>query len=300
MFLYMKILIAGGTGFIGTALCSFLAGKKDEINVLTRRQMSDTENIHYYQWDVEKGFIDPRAFDGVSAIINMTGANIGEKRWTKARKQELVSSRIKPLNLLLRYVMDIGSHIDVFISSSAVGYYGAVTTNRIFTEEDRNGTDFPAHLCKLWEDNARKFERVADRVVILRKGVVIGRTGGMYRKLKPLARRGINVSLGSGRQYLPWICIGDLVRIYDYVLENKKMRGVFNAVTSEHITMNDFSEKMLHSFGRRNLMPNAPAWVIKLLFGELSEILLRGSRVSNEKIKRMGFGFWYQSIHQCL
>jgi uncharacterized protein (TIGR01777 family) len=296
----MKILIAGGTGFIGKALSFFLVGKKYEVNVLTRRKIRDTGDVHYYQWDVEKGFIDPHAFDGVNAIINMTGANIGEKRWTTVRKQEIIDSRLKPLNLLLRYVKESGHRIDVLISSSAVGYYGAVTTERIFTEEDKNGTDFPAHVCKLWEDTARKFDKVARRVVILRKGVVIGRSGGMYRKLQPLAKLGINVALGSGRQYLPWICIGDLVRIYSYVLENKKMNGVFNAVTSEHITMNDFSKKMLHSFGKMNILPNVPSWVIRARFGEMSEMLLRGSRVSNEKIKSMGFGFWYQSIHQCL
>jgi uncharacterized protein len=296
----MKILIAGGTGFIGKALSSFLVGKKYEVNVLTRRKIPDTENVHYYQWDVEKGFIDPYAFDKVNAIINMTGTNIGEKRWTTVRKQEIIDSRLKPLNLLLKYVKESGHGIDVLISSSAVGYYGAVTTEQIFTEEDKNGTDFPALVCKLWEDTALKFEKVAHRVVILRKGVVIGRSGGMYRRLKPLAKLGITVALGNGRQYLPWICIGDLVRIYNYVLENKKMNGVFNAVTSEHITMNDFSKKMLHSFGKMDILPNVPSWIIRIKFGEMSEMLLRGSRVSNEKIKRMGFGFWYQSIHQCL
>ncbi len=140
----MKILIAGGTGFIGKRLIPFLVKNGHEVNVLTRRSMNDEENIHYYRWDVDKRLIEPKAFDGVNALINMTGANIGEKRWTVDRKNEILNSRVKPLDFLLKAISESGNRIDVLISSSAVGYYGAVTTNHIFTEEDNNGTDFPA------------------------------------------------------------------------------------------------------------------------------------------------------------
>ena len=296
----MKILIAGGTGFIGKALSSFLVGKGYEVNVLTRRKMPDIENIHYYQWDVEQRFIDQHAFDGVNALINMTGVNIGERRWTAVRKNEILSSRLRPLELLLQSIMEAGRKIDVLISSSAVGYYGAVTTDQILTEESKNGMDFPAYVCQLWEGVARQFEKVADRVIILRKGVVIGKGGGIYRQLKPLVKLGINISLGSGRQYLPWISIDDLVRIYSRILENREIKGVFNAVADEYITMNGFSEEMLLSFGKKSFIPNIPAWIVNILFGERSEMLLRGSRVSNEKIRNTGFRFQYPSISQCL
>lgn len=296
----MKVLIAGGTGFIGKTLSFFLAGKGYEVNVLTRRQMEDMKNIHFYQWNVEKGFIDCHAFDGVDAVINMTGVNIGEKRWGKIRKKEIVDSRIKPMELLLKYVTEIKCDIKVFISSSAVGYYGAVTTENIFREEDHPGTDFLAHVCCLWEDAALKFKNKVERVVILRKGVVIGKSGGVYRKLRPLAKMGFSIALGSGKQYLPWICIGDLVRIYDFILQNGKVRGVFNAVAGEYITMNDFSQKMLRSFGKRNFVSNIPGWIVLAFLGERAGILLKGSRVSNEKIRNTGFDFWYLSICQCL
>lgn len=287
----MKILIAGGTGFIGKALIPFLAQKGYEVNVLTRREMVDVENIHYYRWDVDKGFIDPQALEGVDALINMTGANIGEKRWTKDRKEEILNSRVKPLELLLKSILESGNRIEVLISSSAVGYYGAVTMDHVFTEEDRNGADFPACVCKSWEDAAWKFEKVADRVVILRKGVVIGKDGGIYLKLKPLAELGVSVALGNGKQYFPCVCMDDLIRVYNYILENRKTDGVFNIVSDEYITMNEFSEKMLRSLGRRKFLPNIPAWVIRILFRERSEMLLQGSKVSNEKIRSMGFGF---------
>ena len=181
----------------------------------------------------------------------------------------------------------------MLISSSAVGYYGAVTTDHIFTEEDKNGNDFPAYVCRLWEDTALKFREVADRVVILRKGLVIGQGGGVYQKLQPLAKLGLNVALGSGNQYFPLVCINDLISVYNYVLEHNEIDGVFNIVSNEHVTMNEFSEKMLHSFGRRKFLPNIPAFIIKILFRERSQMLLQGSRVSNDKIRRTGFEFWY-------
>ena len=289
----MKILIAGGTGFIGKSLIPFLVKNGHEVNVLTRRNMVDVENIHYYQWDVDQGVIDAQAFDGVEAIINMTGANIGEKDWTVDRKNELLNSRVKPLDFLLKYILEAGNKINVLISSSAVGYYGAVTTDHVFTEDDKNGNDFPAYVCRLWEDTALKFREVADRVVILRKGLVIGSGGGVYQKLQPLAKLGLNVALGSGNQYFPLVCINDLISVYNYVLEHNEIDGVFNIVSNEHVTMNEFSEKMLHSFGRRKFLPNIPAFIIKILFRERSQMLLQGSRVSNDKIRRTGFEFWY-------
>ena len=289
----MKILIAGGTGFIGKTLVPFLVKNGHEVNVLTRRKMVDVENIHYYRWDIDKEFIDSQAFDGVEALINMTGANIGEKDWTVDRKNELLNSRVRPLDLLLKYIIESGNKIKVLISSSAVGYYGAVTTDHIFTEEDKNGNDFPAYVCRLWEDTALKFKEVAGRVVILRKGLVIGQGGGVYQKLQPLAKLGLNVALGSGNQYFPLVCINDLISVYNYVLEHNEIDGVFNIVSNEHVTMNEFSEKMLHSFGRRKFLPNIPAFIIKILFRERSQMLLQGSRVSNDKIRSTGFEFWY-------
>ena len=135
----MKVLIADGTGFIGRTLIPFLLKKGNEVNVLTRRTMPDKENIHYYQWDVDQGFIDPRAFDGVDALINMTGANIGEKQWTVDRKNEILNSRVKPLDFLLKVMIESGNRINVLISSSAVGYYGAVTTNHVLTHNKIDG-----------------------------------------------------------------------------------------------------------------------------------------------------------------
>lgn len=294
-----KILIAGGTGFVGKALIKHLVNCGYMVNVLTRRnKISSMENIRYFEWDIKKGFIDEKAFEGVSKIINLTGANITEKRWTEKRKVEIIESRTKAIDLLFTYVTTRNFSIDIFISSSAVGYYGAITTDEIFTEKSNNCSDFLASVCRKWEKSALQFESLGVATVILRKGVVLGRDGGMYQKLAPLAKLGINTSLGNGRQYLPWIDIRDLVRLYEFILKTDELSGVFNAVSSEHIMMNDFSKALLRSFGKTSSLPNVPAFLVRLFLGEMSVMLLKGSRVSNYKIKQTGFKFEYRSIEK--
>lgn len=296
-----KILIAGGTGFVGKHLISFLAEKGYSINVLTRKQGSNSSgNIQFFQWDIEKEYIDKKAFENVDTIINLTGANIGEKRWTEKRKSEIINSRIKSIDLLYRYVSEDNFNINTFVSSSAVGFYGAVTTNEIFTETSKSGNDFLASVCQIWEATSMKFNDLGIRTVLLRKGVIFGRDGGMVQKLTPLAKLGINVSLGSGKQYLPWIDIRDLVRLYEFILSNSKISGIYNTVSSEHITMNDFSKTLLKSFDKKSIFPNAPAFIIRLFFGEMSVMLLEGSRVSNEKLKSSDFSFEFDTIEKSL
>lgn len=294
-----KILIAGGTGFVGKALIKHLVNCGYMVNVLTRRnKISSMENIRYFEWDIKKGFIDEKAFEGVSKIINLTGANITEKRWTEKRKVEIIESRTKAIDLVFTYVKTRNFSIDIFISSSAVGYYGAITTDEIFTEKSNNGSDFLASVCRKWEKTALQFDSLGVATVILRKGVVLGRDGGMYQKLAPLAKLGINTSLGNGRQYLPWIDIRDLVRLYEFILKTDELSGVFNAVSSEHIMMNDFSKALLRSFGKTSFLPNVPAFLVRLFLGEMSVMLLKGYRVSNYKIKQTGFKFEYSSIEK--
>lgn len=296
-----KILIAGGTGFVGKHLISYLTERGYSINVLTREPKKDNlQDIKYYKWDIQSELIEEGAFEGVGIIINLTGANIGEKRWTSKRKKEILESRTKSIDLIFKYVKTNGFKINTFISSSAVGYYGAITSSEIFNESSKNGKDFLAFVCEEWEKSALQFESLGVKTVILRKGVIIGRDGGMYQKLAPLAKFRINTSLGTGMQYLPWMDIRDLLRLYNFILELNDFKGVFNAVASEHITMNEFSKSLLHSFGKNSILPNAPSFVIKLLFGEMSVMLLEGSRVSNEKLKRAGFHFEFDLIQKSL
>lgn len=296
-----KILIAGGTGFVGKQLIPFLVEKGYSIHVLTRKPSANSsKNIRFFQWEIERQYIDKKAFEGVEILINLTGANIGEKRWTEQRKKEIIDSRINSIDVLYQYISENKLNINTFISSSAVGFYGAVTTDKTFVETSENGNDFLASVCQKWEDAALKFNDLGIRTIILRKGVILGKEGGMVKKLSPLAKLGINVSLGSGKQYLPWIDIRDLVRLYYFILSNTQLKGIFNAVATEQITMSDLSKALLQAFGKKSFLPNAPAFVIRLLFGEMAVMLLEGSKVSNEKLKTTGFIFEFDTIGKSL
>ncbi|GAB3348694.1 TIGR01777 family oxidoreductase [Arachidicoccus ginsenosidivorans] len=295
-----KILLAGSTGFIGKHLISYLTENGYELSVLTRRRLKDTPNVKYFQWDVEKGFIDDKAFENVDTIINLTGANIGVKRWIEKRKKEIVNSRVDSINLLYDYVSKDHYPIKSFISASATGYYGAVTTDQIFTEESKSGNDFLASVSQKWEDTARQFENIGCRLVILRQGVVLGKDSGIYQKMTSLASKGINPAVGNGKQYLPWIDVRDLVRLYAFALENEVIKGVFNAVSSEQITMNEFAQKLSKSIDKNSILPNAPSFLVRLALGEMSSMVLEGSRVSNQKIKESDFTFLYDNLEKSL
>jgi len=296
-----KILIAGGTGFVGKQLIPFLVEKGYSIHVLTRKPSANSsKNIRFFQWEIERQYIDKKAFEGVEILINLTGANIGEKRWTEQRKKEIIDSRINSIDVLYQYISENKFNINTFISSSAVGFYGAVTTDKTFVETSENGNDFLASVCQKWEVAALKFNDLGIRTIIFRKGVILGKGGGMVQKLSPLANLGINVSLGSGKQYLPWIDIRDLVKLYNFILSNAQLNGIYNAVATEQMTMNDFSKALLKSFGKKSFLPNAPAFVIRLLFGEMAVMLLEGSKVSNEKLKTTGFIFEFDTIEKSL
>lgn len=295
-----NILIAGGTGFVGKELVPYLAREGYPVHLLSRKEKESLPGIRYFKWDIESGFIDRRAFENVGTIINMTGANISEKRWTVRRKKEILESRTKALDLLFRYVHENNFSIDRLISSSASGYYGSVTTDEIFTEESENGHDFLGRVCREWERSALQFENSGIKTIILRKGVVIAPNGGMYKKMAPFAKQGINTSLGRGQHYLPWIAAKDLVRLYNFLLKENEIKGIFNAVASEHITMNELSGALLRSFGKKSILPNMPAFVIKSGYGEMSVMLLEGSRVSNRKIKEAGFHFEWDTIEELI
>ncbi len=296
-----KILIAGATGFIGQQLMVRWLEQGYAVNALSRKPRRSSEpHLNYFQWDTNTGIIDEKAFEGVDTIINLTGANIVEKRWSHQRKKELIDSRTNSVNLLFNIVKDNNIQIKTFISSSAVGYYGAVTSDKVFTENSPAGKDFLAEVCQSWEQAALQFNTLGTQTLILRKGVIIGKNGGMYQKLAPFARLGINTSLGSGQQFLPWMDVRDVIRLYDFVLTNNEISGIYNAVSSEHITMNDFSETLLQSFGKQSWLPNAPEIIIKMIFGEMAVMLLEGSKVSNEKLLSTGFTFEFDALMKSL
>lgn len=291
-----KIIITGGSGLIGTTLKRMLEERNYEVGVLTRERRENG----FYVWNPEKGEIEEDALKGTNFIIHLAGENIGEKRWSKERKKSILESRVKTLILIYDKLMEKGGKPSALISASAVGYYGSITSEKIFKEDDEPGNDFLAYVCKKWEESAEKFSNLGIRVVRIRTGVVLSPKGGALERFKTQAKLGFLFPLGGGKQYFPWIHIEDLCRIYIKALEDENMVGAYNATAPEYITNREFV-KALASFLKKPFIPvGVPAFLIKLILGERADFILKGSRISSEKIISTGFDFKFKNIKSAL
>lgn len=286
----MKILITGATGLIGKSLVKRLEKEGHIVNILTRKK---TDKPNEFQWDYEKNFIEDEAFSGIESIIHLAGATIA-KKWTNAYKKELISSRIDTAKLLKTYCEKHNIHLKSFISSSGINYYGTFTSNEIFTEDmPIRKLDFLAQLSKDWEEEAYKFSGIADRVVCLRTSMVLAKEGGSFPALKKVANFNLASPVVSGDQWMNWIHIDDLVKMYVAAVENSNFNGSYNAVADELVSNKDFMKRLAKKCKRLFFPIAVPEFVMKLVFGEMSSIILEGSRASNQKIKSEGFVFHY-------
>ncbi len=288
-----KILITGGTGLVGRYLQKKLQEKNYSVVILTRNPTLKNE----FKWNIAEEYIDDAAFKDITHIIHLAGAGIADKRWTDKRKQELINSRVKSANLLFKKVKELEINLKGFISASGIGYYGAITSDKIFTEEDKPENDFISKICIKWEAAANQFKKLNVPVSILRTGVVLAKNGGALQKMNtPLFLS----ALGNGNQYMPWIHIEDLCNLYINTIENTKYTGVLNAVSPEHQTNNSFTKALGKSLKKAILPMNAPSFVLKTALGELAYILLKGSRVSSEKVENLGFKFKFKTLEKAL
>lgn len=289
-----SILITGGTGLIGKHLSHLLRAKGYTVSVLSRDK-TDRPNTFY--WNLEDNFIDPKAIRQANYIIHLAGANIAKKRWTKKQRKLIISSRVHSTNLLFKKVKELNPTLKGFIVASGIGYYGATTCAKIFTEQDTPGEDFISTVCKLWEKASLQFNSINVRTVIFRTGVVFSKNGGAFNKLSKPIKLGLGAIIGSGEQYTPWIHIEDLCQLYVHAIENSEIQGVYNAVAPEHITNKSLIKSIATITNKRLWLPNIPAFFLKLILGEMAVIILEGSRISFEKIKNIGFKFSYPTLN---
>lgn len=291
------ILITGANGLIARNLAQKL-DKEYTVRFLTRKK----KKAHEFEWDLKKGTVDQAAFDNVSHIIHLAGANISEKRWTDERKKELISSRVDSARLLMEGVRNRNIKLKSFISASGINYYGTETTEKIYTEEDPAGKDFLSEVVVLWEQTADEFTEngLAERVVKLRTAVVLSEKEGALKKLMVPVEYGIGSPLGTGKQYMPWIHLEDIASMYEYAVTNNSVEGAYNAVAPDHTTNAAFTKEVAAILNRPFIMPNVPAFLLKLIFGELSVAVLEGSRASAKKIMDSGFDFRFPDLHTAL
>jgi uncharacterized protein len=294
-----KILITGGSGFVGKNLTSLLTSKGYEVSHLSRVS-NVIENVSVFKWDPEKNFIDPSAFDGVDIIIHLAGANIGEKRWTIKRKRIIQTSRINTIKLLYNELVKNNISIKAFICASGVGYYGAISSDKIYIEEDSAGIDFLAQTSKRTEEEADRFKSSDTRVVKIRTAVVIGKKSEVLSKLLIPGRFGFLVITGSGKQYFPWIHITDLCNIYLRSIEESSMNGIFNAVAPEFTDHRSFINSLAKANKIRIFPLNFPEILFKSILGEMSEIILYGSRISSKRLISEGFSFRFAELEKAM
>lgn len=289
-----RVLIAGGTGLIGRHLSKRLQEHGYEVAVLSRSKRNSAYALSYF-WDPDHNEIQKEAVNSCDYIINLAGANIGAKRWTSKRKQEILESRTNPAKLIFNN-LEKNHKLSAFITASAIGYYGAITSSNIFQESDTPANDFLGQTCKEWEEAADNFARADIRTVKIRTGIVLSKEGGALAKLNIPIRLGFASAIGHGKQNMPWIHMDDLCNIYIQAIKDKEMTGPYNAVAPEHITNKDFTRKAAQKLNKPFWFPNIPPFALKLGFGELSSMLLSGSRVSSEKLLAAGYSFQFPDI----
>jgi uncharacterized protein len=294
-----KILISGGSGLVGRAISQLLLQKGHE-PVWLSRQGGRKEGINSYQWDIQKGTIDERAFEGTDHLIHLAGAGIADRRWTKKYKQEIIDSRVKSSELLYSTVERGGSGIRSLTGASAVGYYGSGQSEHVFEENDAPGDDYLANVCVKWENSYRNFQTSGIRTTILRTGVVLARNGGAYSRMLPPFRLGLGATPGSGRQYFPWIHIADIAAMYVESCLNENIHGAYNAVAPQIITSRQFTEALAASLGKPFFLPAIPAALLRLVMGESASALTGGVKVSPRKISEAGFEFKFKDIQEAL
>jgi len=293
----LKVLLVGGTGLIGTSLKKELIKLGYSVNILSRKKEN---NSNTYVWNINEGYIDLKAFDGVSGIINLTGASIAEKRWSNKRKQVLYDSRIKSTRLLFNTIKTNKINLDFFINSSAIGYYGIKKSAKIFNESDNPGKDFLAKLCIDWENEALRFKELNIRTVIIRTGIVLTKTEGALEKIKLPIKFGILPIFGTGNQIFSWIHIEDLVGVFISSITNKKIVGPYNAVSPNPNSYIEFNREIAKALNKKVIPIKTPTFILNIAFGELSEILTLGNRIAADKLINEGFKFKYPHIQNAL
>jgi uncharacterized protein (TIGR01777 family) len=290
-----NVLITGGNGLVGRHLCEKLKEKGFNVSILsTTRHKID--GITTFYWDIDKKEIEKRSFDNIDFVVHLAGANIGDKRWTIKRKKIIIDSRVKSAQIIFDVLKDTNKTLKAFISASAVGYYGAITTKKVFSETDPPLDDFLGQTCRLWEESADRFSGLGIRTVKIRTGLVLTKQGGALSRMITPIKFGIGSALANGKQYLPWIHVEDLCRIYIKAIEDPQMNGSYNAVAPDNRTNKEFTRALARTLNKPFWFPGIPAFILKLVYGEMADMLLKGSKVSCEKIKTMNFTFKFPDL----
>lgn len=292
------ILITGGSGLVGGHLTKLLLKEGFAVRHLSRSAKPNAK-VPTFEWNIAKGYVDPHALEHVDHIIHLSGAGIADERWTEERMRVLYSSRVDSAALLHREMKKTGAWPKCFISASGINYYGAITSEHVFTESDPSGDDTIGKLTQAWEAAADAWSAQC-RVVKLRTSVVLASQGGALPKLARPARWGLSAPLGSGEQWMPWVHIDDLSRAYLHAIHHSDMRGAYNVAAPENVRNRDVMKELAHVFRKPFFVPNVPGFAIRAILGESADLILEGSRASSAELVATGFAFRYPDLRTAL
>jgi uncharacterized protein len=298
------VLITGGTGTIGNALSLKLQAKGYEVMILSRSGKGTHEGVTHYSWHIKNKQIDREAIEKADYIIHLAGAGVADKRWTAKRKKEIVSSRVESSKLLVQALSNIPNKVKAVVSASAIGWYGPDSKQldqNGFVETDSHYPNFLGTTCKKWEDSVEGIKQLGIRLVKLRTGIVLSNEGGAFKAFKNPLQSRLATILGTGKQIISWIHIDDLCNQYITAIENENWDGVYNAVAPCSVSNKTLITRMAQClYGNFFLAIPVPAFLLKLILGEMSIEVLKSTTVSAQKMIQAGYTFIYPTIDHAI
>lgn len=305
----VRVVISGGTGFVGRAVVHALMARGDVPVVLTRGRPRWVDHAcgecgagskaELVTWSPEEPGEWQSTVDGADAVINLAGANVGEGRWTPERMEAIRSSRVRSTELLAEAMLAAKNKPKVFISASACGYYGIDTEGGVLTEDMPPGGDFLAQVCKEWEAAAEPARKAGIRVVHPRIGIVLGRGGGVLDRMIPFFRAFLGGPVGRGEQYISWVHMRDVVHAFEALIDRSDLTGPFNVTAPEPVTMNVFADTLAEVM-RRPALFRVPEFAVKLAMGQMSEVVLTGPRAVPRRLVDAGYAFVFPELASAL
>ena len=294
-----RILITGGTGLIGKRLTTMLLAKDYTVRFLSRSKKS-IPDVEVFTWNPAEDYIEAGALEDVEAIIHLAGENVAEKAWTEARKKQILESRTLSTRLLAQKLKTQDLRPKAFISASAMGIYGNDTGEALITEGSPFGTDFLAEVTKAWEEETTAISPLGIRTVLMRIGVVLDASGGALEKIAQPIRYGAGAALASGKQWMSWIHVEDVCRMFVYALENEEISGAYNAVGTSPVTNAEFTRQVAKMLKKPLILPNVPTFALKMLLGEMASMVIGGSKIMPERMLKSGFQFNFDTLESAL
>jgi uncharacterized protein (TIGR01777 family) len=293
----MKVLISGGSGLVGRALTESLRGEGHTVALLVRPDGDSSPGD--IRWDPASGFVNTNAMESADAVVNLNGASIGGGRWNPARKKILRSSRVDVTRVLVDAFTRLKQKPRVFVSASAIGYYGN-RGDEVLTESSASGNDFLADTCRDWEAEALRAQSIGIRTVITRFGVILSANGGALTQMVPPFKLGLGGRLGTGKQWMSWIALDDVVGLLRAAISDEKTSGPVNVVAPSPVRNSEFTQVLASVLHRPAIFP-VPAFGLRLLLGEMADALLLSSqRVHSEREPTASYHFRYENLEPAL